>query len=196
MVISRKILRSCVCAWSLLSFEGLAISAPSVDELPNITSGVVPIISYKEHDPFANDQLTSVSHVSYVIWVKNQTDVPVVAESLILVIDRIVELSGADISDRINVKGADGHTKDGRPYFLVPYDSKKELAPYAESESITLELDNPDYLRFYPPTIQVRGLKRVSSKSVDELVDTLVNKGLLTPEEATKALESSSAPDE
>jgi len=172
------------------------MSAPSVDELPNITSGVVPFISYEKHDPFANDQLSSVSHVSYIIWVKNQTDVPVVAESLILVIDRIVELSGADISDRIKVKGADGHMKDGRPYFLVPAGSEKELAPYAESESITLELDNPDYLRFYPPNIQVRGLKRVSSKSVDELVDTLVNKGLLTPEEATRALESSSAPDE
>ncbi len=190
-----KIFQSCVCAWSLLFALDFALAAETVDDLPNITTGVVPIISYKEHDPFANDQLTSVSHVSYVIHVKNQTDDPVVAESLILVIDKIVEISGADISDRITIKGADGHMEDGRPFFQIPVGKKKDLAPYAESESITLELDNPDYLRFYPPTLQVRGVKRVSSKSVQELVETLLNKGVLTTDEAAQALESSSAPE-
>ncbi|GJL54827.1 MAG: hypothetical protein NPIRA02_19590 [Nitrospirales bacterium] len=195
MRIPTTIFQSCVCVWTLSSVMGVALAAEPVDELPNLTAGVVPIIAYKAHDPFANDQLTSVSHVSYVIRVKNQTDDPVIAESLVLIIDRIIEISGADISDRIRVKGADGHMADGRPYFHIPVGEKKDLAPYAESESITLELDNPDYLRFYPPTVQVRGEKRVSSKSVQELVETLVNKGVLTTDEAAQALESSSAPE-
>ena len=176
--------------WSLPVMAG-----ETVDDLPDLTGGVVPIISYKEHDPFASSQLTSVSHIEYVIRVKNQTGDPVVADSLVLVVDKIVEISGDDISDRVAVEGADGHMEDGRPYFQIPVGNKKDLAPYAESESITLELNNPDYLRFYPPTLQVRGLRRVSSESVQGLLDTLVNKGVLTTDEAAQALESSSAPE-
>ena len=135
-----------------------------------------------------------MSHIEYVIRVKNQTGDPVVGDSLVLVVDKIVEISGDDISDRVVVEGADGHLADGRPYFQIPVGDKPDLAPYAESEAVILELDNPDYLRFYPPTLQVRGERRVSSKSVQGLLDTLVNKGVLTTDEATQALESSSAP--
>ena len=170
----------------------VVMASETVDELPNLTGGVVPILSYKDHDPFKNKQLTSVSHIEYVVRVKNQTGDPVVADSLVVVIDKIIEISGNDISDRIAISGADGHTKDGRPYFQIPAGAKKDLAPYAESESITIELDNPDYLRFFPPTLQVRGMRRVSSESVQGLLDTLVNKGLITPDEASQALESPS----
>ena len=107
--------------------------------------------------------------------------------------DKIIELSGDDISDRVAVTGEDGHTSDGRPYFQIPVDNKKDLGPYAESEPLTLMLDNPDYLRFFPPTLQVRGLRRESSESVQGLLDTLVDKGILTPDEAARAREASSA---
>ena len=176
--------------WCLPVFAG-----EMVDDLPDLTGGVVPVIYYKEHDPFASRQLTSVSHIEYVIRVKNQTGDPVVGDSLVLVVDKIIEISGNDISDRVTVKGPDGHMKDGRPYFQVPVGKKKDLAPYAESESITLELDNPDYLRFFPPTLQVRGLRRVSSESVQGLLETLVNKGVLTTDEAAQALEPPSVPE-
>ena len=178
---------------SLLTLCPLIMASGTVDELPNLTGGVVPILSYKDHDPFKSRQLTSVSHIEYVVRVKNQTGDPVVGDSLVVVIDKIIEISGQDISDRIVISGADGQTKDGRPYFQIPVGAKKDLAPYAESESITIELDNPDYLRFFPPTLQVRGKRRVSSESVQGLLDTLVNKGIITSDEASQALESPSA---
>ena len=170
-------------------FSSMVIAAETVDELQNLTTGVVPSISYKERDPFSGGKLSSVSHIEYVIRVKNQTGDPVVADSLVLIVDKIIELSGNDISDRIEISGADGYTSDGRPYFQIPVGDKKDLDPFEESEPITIELDNPDYLRFFPPTLQVRGEPRVSSKSVKGLLDTLVNKGLLTPNEAAEALE-------
>ena len=172
------------------------VAEESVDDLPNLTGGVVPVLSYREHDPFANNRLTSVSHIEYVIRVKNKTNDPIVAGSLILIVDKIIEITGADISARVAVEGADGLMDDGRPYFHLPVSDNKDLAPFSESEHVIVELENPDYLRFYPPSLEVRGLRRKSEKSVQGLLDTLVNKGLLTTDEATQALESSSAPQE
>lgn len=178
-----------------LIWLGPAFAGEIVDDLPDLTAGVVPVISYKEHDSFTSRQLTSVSHIEYIIRVKNQTGDPVVGDPLVLVVDKIIEISGDDISDRISVEGADGQMKDGRPYFYVPVGSHKDLAPYAESEPISLKLNNPDYLRFFPPTLQVRGMRRVSSESVQGLLETLVNKGVLTSDEAAQALEPPSVPE-
>ncbi|MCA9470634.1 MAG: hypothetical protein MRJ96_03925 [Nitrospirales bacterium] len=175
---------------AILTVFSVVVGAETVDDLQNLTTGVVPSISYKEHDPFSSGQLTSVSHIEYVVRVKNQTGDPIVGESLVLVVEKIIELSGHDVSDRIQISGADGYTSSGRPYFHIPVGDKKDLDPFEESEPITIALDNPDYLRFFPPTLQVRGEPRVSSKSVKGLLDTLVNKGLLTPSEAAEALES------
>ncbi len=168
----------------------LVMANDAVDDLPNLTGGVVPIISYKERDPFTGSQLTSVSHIEYLIHVKNQTGDPIDAGSLVLVVDRIVEISGKEVSDRIAISGEDGYTEEGKPYFRIPDGGKDDLAPYAESEPISLKLENPDYLRFFPPTIQVRGKKRVSSESVQGLLETLIDKGVLTSDEAANALQS------
>ncbi len=71
----------------LVSFIVLAIAAngnplwatPSVvDDLPDLTGGVVPVVQYKQLDSFSgNDILTSVSEVEYTVKVKNQTGVSV-----------------------------------------------------------------------------------------------------------------------
>ncbi len=180
----------------LILWNVTVVAEEAVDALPNLTGGVVPVISYKEHDPFANNRLTSVSHIEYVIRVKNKTNDPIVAESLILIVDKVIEITGADISARVDIGGADGLMADGRPYFHIPVSDNKDLAPFSESEPVIVELENPDYLRFYPPSLEVRGLRRESEKSVQGLLDTLVNKGLLTTDEATQALESSSTPQE
>jgi hypothetical protein len=171
----------------------LALADPSVDDLPDLTGGVVPVVQYKHLDPFSGtDILTSVSEVEYEVRVKNQTGDPLLADSLILVVDTVQEISGKEISHRVRIEGFDGMTGDGKPFFRIP-SRKKELPPYGESEPVTIRVTNPDFLRFYPPGVRVRGIRRSSEKAVKDLVDTLVQKGLLSPEEARRALESPSS---
>lgn len=162
----------------------------SVDDLPDLTGGAVPVVFYKGKDPFSSGELTTVSRIQFEVRVKNQTGDPLIGETLYLVVDRIVEISGRDVSDRVKVLGYDGRTADGKPYFRIPTGNKRELPPYAESEPIIVELNNPDYLRFFPPTLTIRGLRRTAEQSVKDLLDTLLQKGLITPEEAQRAFES------
>jgi hypothetical protein len=168
----------------------LALADPSVDDLPDLTGGVVPVVQYKHLDPFSGtDILTSVSEVEYEVRVKNQTGDPLIADSLILVVDTVQEISGKEISHRVRIEGSDGMTGDGKPFFRIP-STGKELPPYGESEPVTIRVTNPDFLRFYPPGIRVRGIRRSSEKAVKDLLETLVQKGLMSPEEARRALES------
>ena len=168
----------------------LALASPSVDDLPDLTGGVVPIVQYKKLDAFSGDDLlTSISEVEYVVRVKNQTGDPLVADSLILVVDAVREITGKEISDRVKIEGFDGTTAEGKPFFRIP-SSEKELAPYSESETVTIRISNRDYLRFFPPRIRVRGLRRSPGEAVKGLLESLVQKGILAPEEAARALEA------
>ena len=172
----------------------LALASPSVDDLPDLTGGVVPIVQYKKLDAFSGDDLlTSISEVEYVVRVKNQTGDPLVADSLILVVDEVREISGKEISDRVRINGFDGITADGKPFFRIP-STDKDLAPYSESETVTIRVSNPDYLRFFPPSIRVRGLRRSPGEAVKGLLESLVQKGILAPEEAARVLQSTSPP--
>ena len=166
----------------------LALANPSVDELPDLTEGVVPVVQYKNSDPFSGTGLTSVSEVEYIVKVKNQTGDPLVADSLILVVDTVRAISGHDISDRVKIEGPDGMMADGKPFFRIP-NADQELGPYSESETVTIRVSNPDYLRFFPPSIRVRGIRRSSGEAVKGLLESLVQKGILAPEEAANALQ-------
>lgn len=179
--------------WCVLIFLGtnfFAWADTPVDDLQDLTGGVVPVVQYKGRDPFSGRDLTSVSQVDYEVKVKNQTGDPVVADSLILVIDGIQEISGKDISSRIDIEGYDGTLQNGKLFFRIP-SSQKELPPFGESESITIRVNNPDYLRFYPPRLLVKGIRRSANAAVNDLLKSLMQKGILHPEEAAKALESS-----
>jgi hypothetical protein len=169
------------------------VANPLVDDLPDLTGGVVPVVQYKHLDPFSGeDKLTSVSEVDYVVRVKNQTGDPLIADSLVLVVDSVLEISGKEISHRVKIEGSDGMTRDGKPFFRIP-STASELPPYGESEPVTIRVTNPDFLRFYPPSVRVRGIRRSSDKPVKDLLETLVQKGLLSPEEARRAMESPSS---
>ncbi len=178
--------------FALSMSNSLVLANPSVDELPDLTGGVQPIVQYKNSDAFSGRDLTSVEFVEYVVRVKNQTGEPVVAESLVLVVDRLQEISGKEISGQVKIQGFDGLTKEGKPYFRIP-STEPELAPYSESEPVTISVSNPNYHRFYPPTVRVRGLRRSSGKAVESLLESLVRKGILAPSEAARALESTSS---
>ena len=150
------------------------------------------MVRYKNHDPFSGSELTSVTEVEYVVKVKNQTGDPLMADSLILVVDHIKGISGKDILDRVRVEGFDGRMSDGKPFFRIPH-SGKELPPFGESQAVTIRVNNPDFLRFFPPGIRVLGHRRSSGESTQDLLENLVQKGVLSPEEAVRALESSSS---
>ncbi len=165
---------------------------PSVDELPDLTGGVQPIVQYKKSDAFSGTNLTSVENLEYVVRVKNQTGDPLVADSLVIVVDQLQEISGKEISNQVMIEGFDGMTQEGKPYFRIPSE-KAELAPYSESQSVTIRVRNPNYHRFFPPNVRVRGLRRAPGKAVETLLESLVRKGILAPDEATRALESTSS---
>jgi hypothetical protein len=171
----------------------LVFANPTVDELPDLTEGVVPVIQYKHAQPLSGTHLTSVSEVEFIVTVKNQTGDPVVAESLILVVDTVREITGTDISDRVEIKGSDGLLANGKPFFRIP-NAEEELGPYSESEPVIIRVSNPDYLRFYPPKILVRGLRRSPGEAVKGLLESLVQKGILAPEEAANAMKSTAPP--
>jgi hypothetical protein len=171
----------------------LVLANTTVDDLPDLTEGVVPVVQYKHSEPLSGTGLTSVSEVEFIVKVKNQTGDPVVADSLILVVDTVREITGNDISNRVEIKGPDGLLANGKPFFRIP-NAEQELAPYSESEAVTIRVSNPDYLRFFPPSIRVRGLRRSPGEAVKGLLESLVQKGILAPEEAANALKSTSPP--
>ncbi len=171
----------------------VALANPTVDDLPDLTEGVVPVVQYKNSDAFSGTGLTSVSEVEFLVKVKNQTGDPVVADSLILVVDTVKEITGNDISDRVEIEGSDGQLANGKPFFRIP-NAAQELDPYSESEAVTIRVSNPDYLRFFPPSIRVRGLRRSPGQAVKGLLESLVQKGILAPEEAANAMKSTDPP--
>jgi hypothetical protein len=108
----------------------------------------------------------------------------------------------------MEVLGQDGETQDGKPYFQVPAGSTIDLTPYSQSLPVSVRLRNKDYLIVFTPSFKVFGLKRPppepkqtqvapsqpgvtptapSRNSVDNLIQLLIKKGVLTEEEWRKA---------
>lgn len=151
---------------------------PSIDELPDLTGGVIPILSYDNGQAtggqlFSDGHVSSRGHVYYIVRVKNQSGDPIQADSLIVVVQRIQEMARLrDVTSDLNLPGADGQTKDGRPYFNVPVDDQPNLEPYGESQPFRLEIENPDLLRLYPPVLRVRGIRLTPTQSYQDTLNT------------------------
>lgn len=176
-----------------------AFGSVSVDELPDLTGGVIPVLSYDTEGTFmsggelnAGGSLSSRGNIRFVVRVKNQSGDPIEADSLVVVIHKIQEMARLrDMTTKLDIEGTDGVTKDGKPYFHVPVEDENVLPPFGESESITIEIDNPDLLRLYPPVLRVRGIRKTTSQDFQKTLQTLIQQGVLTPEEARNALNSS-----
>ena len=140
----------------------------SIDELPDLTGGVIPLLTYDSGgsftgggELFSGGSLSSRQDVRYRVQVKNQTGDPIDADSLIVVVYKIQEMAQLrDVTTSLDISGTDGNTEDGKPYFRVPVDGQAELPPYGESELFTIEIKNPDLLRLYPPVLRVRGIRK------------------------------------
>jgi hypothetical protein len=156
-----------------------ASGAPPIDQLSDLTGRAGAIATLKARDNFANQ-------FEYDVIVRNLTGEPLPADALVIVVDAITDLAGKDATDRIDVIGFDGRTKDGKPYFRVPSQGM-ELPPYGESQPATVRLRNPYYTILFTPSFKVRGQTQPTPKaeqgSVDSLVDVLTKKGVITKEE-------------
>ena len=154
------------------------LALPSIDELPDLTGGVIPLISYdtgKEGGGqlFSGGHLSSRGEVRYLVRVKNQSGDPIQADSLIVVVQRIQEMARLrDVTLDLDIPGADGQTKEGYPYFLVPLDNNPTLEPYGESQPFRLEIKNPDLLRLYPPVLRVRGVRLTPTQSYQNALNS------------------------
>jgi hypothetical protein len=152
--------------------------ATPVDQLDDLSGRASATMTLATRDNFANQ-------FEYDVTVRNLTSDPLDADPLIVVVDGITDLAGKDATDRVDVIGSDGTTKDGKPYFLVPVQGT-ELAPFSESRQLTIRLRNPYYTILFTPVVKVRGQRKLpqAKDAVQSLTDALTKKGVLTKEEA------------
>ena len=155
--------------------------AVDVDQLEDLTGGVVPVVTFEGHDTFTNEYVYSVKVI-------NQTGDPLVASTLFLVLSEVQDLSGKDILGSLEVPNQDGNI-GGKPYFMIPAEGLSELPSYQESQPINVRLRSPDYVLFYPPLFQVRGIRRRGTRSFETLVQQLMSNGVLSEAEAQEALQ-------
>ena len=184
-------------ALPFMASGGVVYAESAVDELPDITGGAIAVL-YRIDTFGSGGQLFSGGHLSsrgaiqYQVRVVNRSGATIQSESLVVVVDVIQEAARLrDVTADLEVLGAHGQTENGKPYFLVPNGGSNELGPYGKSEPFTLEIRNPDLLRLYPPVLRVHGLRRTGSKTIQEALRVLVEKGLLSSEEAQQVLEQS-----
>ena len=172
-------LKKWVSTWIFLVIllPQILLSGPSVDELPDITGGVIPLLSFEVNkgggELFSSGRLSSRGEVFYVVRLKNQSGDPILAESLNVVVERIQDMARLkDVTAQVEWPGREGETEAGKPYYLVPSSEKKFLDPFGESEPFTLEIQNPNLYRLYPPVLRVRGLRITAAQMHQEALSS------------------------
>jgi hypothetical protein len=162
-------------------------AAGAAEQLEDLTVGVPPIVTLRHRDNFANE-------FTYDVWVENRTARPIRGDSLILVVETIIDLAGKDATDRVEVVGQDGYTPDGKPYFRVPI-SGNQLAPFGESDPAIVRLRNSYYTIVFTPSFRVFGkpvreprpptapAPPAQGDALNRLVELLIKKGVLTRDE-------------
>ena len=184
-------LNFCLFTFALSLWPALVPPVPAAlvpEQLEDLTAAVIPVVTLTHRDNFQNE-------FTYDVSVENRTSRPIRSDSLIVVIDSIVDLAGKDAMNRVEVVGQDGQTSDGKPFFRVPV-AGPELHPYTESEPALVRLRNPYYTVMFTPTFRVLGRQvreprvappvpppAVQTDAVNRLVELLIKKGVLTREE-------------
>ena len=196
-----------VGVWCALMCLGASTVCPAqifaggvVDQLPDLTDKAAhAVITLKGRDNFNSEYIFDVS-------VKNVSSDPLVGGSLVIVLDRITNIGGDDMTSgtsesnlsRMEILGHDGETDEGKPYFRIPRGAGSDLPPYSESAPVTVRIRNKDYLIVFTPFFRVHGLKRTiapskpnerhapvppAKTSADKLIQMLIQKGVLSDEE-------------
>ena len=184
-------------------------SAGSLDQLTDLTGKATGVVTLKGRDNFT-------SEYRYDVSVRNHTSDLLIADSLVIVLDKITNLAGEDregltgesVLKRFDVLGQDGQTDDGKPFFRIPVGPSPDLGALTDSLPATVSLRNKDYLSVFTPFFKVLGQKRPppepkqtpaapvqpgatpatpSRNSIDKLIQLLIKKGVVTEEEWRKA---------
>ena len=187
---------------SIVLLTTVVSASPSVDELPDITGSVVPLVTYDPQassvsggELFSGGSLNQRTNVRYLVRVRNQSGDPIEADSLILVVQKLQSMSQLKdvlssnlFSGQIEILGADGETEDGRPYFRVPVGGNAELEPYGESDTIIIEIKNPNLVRLYPPVLRIRGVRRTASQDYQDALQDSLGEEVRPPPETPQSL--------
>lgn len=186
---------SIAAVWAVLFGLAVAVAPDPVnaagppEQVEDLTAAVIPVVTLRHRDNFANEFL-------YEVYVENRTSRPIRGDSLMVVVDSIVDIAGKDATNRVEVVSPDGQTPDGKPYFRVPV-SGNQLLPYTESESAQVRLRNPYYTILFTPSFRVLGRPvreprvpppapqqpAVRVDPMNRLIELLIKKGVLTREE-------------
>lgn len=203
-IVTSGVLFACTLVTSITGF-----AAASVDQLTELTGKASVIVTLKGRDTFT-------SEYRYDVSVRNHTADALIADSLVIVLDKITNLAGEDhegltgesFLTRFEVLGQDGETAEGKPFFRIPAGPTPDLSPLTDSLPASVRLRNKDYLSVFTPSFRVLGQKRPppepkqtqaapvqpgatptapSRNSVDKLIQLLIKKGVVTEEEWRKA---------
>ncbi len=185
----------------------LASSSPSaasvLDQLSDLSGKTSVTVTLTGRDNFN-------SEYRYDLTVRNRSNDPLIAESLIIVLEKITNLAGEDreplknetFLTRFEVLGQDGETEEGKPFFRVPVGANQDLAPLTDSLPVSIRIRNKDYVAVFTPAFRVYGKKRPPAEpkhqpappqtaqpnnQADKLIQLLLKKGVITQEEWQKA---------
>src|SRR5574341_2048446 len=145
-------------SWPMVSES----TAGPLDQLTDLTGRATVVVTLKGRDNFT-------SEYRYDISVRNQSPDPLIADSLVIILDKITNLAGEDRDPLkgesflrlFDVLGQDGETGDGKPFFRVPIGSNQDLLPQTESLPASIRIRNKDYLIVFTPSFREFGQKRV-----------------------------------
>lgn len=169
---------------------GLA-DANAAPQFEDLGGSVSILVTAKDRDNFSTNELR------YEVRLRNESSDPLATESLIIVLDRIVNAAGEDrdplkgdrLLSRIEVLEKDGQTADGKPFFSLPPSQGPSLPPHGISEPILVRFRAPEYTLAYPPQFRVLGERRLApSASLEALIQLLIQKGVLSEEEWQTAI--------
>jgi hypothetical protein len=181
-----------------------SIASP-VDQLTDLTGKASVTVTLTGRDNFN-------SEYRYDLVVRNRSNDLLIADSLIIVLEKITNLAGEEreplksepILNRFDIVGQDGETDDGKPFFRVPVGASPDLAPLTDSLPLSIRIRNKDYVSVFTPAFRVYGKKRLpvepkpsinlvqpgsstQDRQTDRLIQLLLKKGIITEEEWRKA---------
>jgi hypothetical protein len=194
--------RRLICALLLIkTMTAGAVLASVTDQLTDLAGKAVVTVTLTGRDNFN-------SEYRYDLTVRNRSSDPLIADSLIVVLEKITNLAGEErdslksepLIHRFEIIGQDGETEDGKPFFRVPVGANPDLAPLTDSTTFSIRIRNKDYVSMFTPSFRVYGKKRSPSESkaaannppqpaspaqdrTDRLIQLLLKKGLITEEE-------------
>ena len=155
-IVTGGVLFACTLVTSITGF-----AASSLDQLTELTGKASVVVTLKGRDNFT-------SEYRYDVSVRNHTSDVLIADSLVIVLDKIINLAGEDrealtgesFLKRFDVLGQDGETEDGKPFFRIPVGPTPDLGSLTDSLPATVRLRNKDYLSVFTPSFKVLGQKR------------------------------------